>query len=168
MKSINTQGIIHFHIVILLVDFNHQQVSLEQYNDTLATTSLIASIPLSNIKNCYNIMVHTFPLMLTRQGDENKFEIIYLHRIQMDIGNNESFYFRKDDKLYFSAWFEDEGYREEVIVRDINTTCYLISVQCPCRSITIRLYARIRAYHRSNCMRGENNPIQYSRGSHVI
>jgi hypothetical protein len=59
--------------------------------------------------------------MLTRQGNENKFEIIYPNKIQFLIGNRENFCFRKDGKLYFSVWFEDDEYREEVIVRDINT-----------------------------------------------
>ena len=61
--------------------------------------------------------------MLTRQGNENKFEIIYPNKMQFQIGDHESFYFRKDDHLYFSVWFEDEDeeYREEVIIRDINT-----------------------------------------------
>ena len=59
--------------------------------------------------------------MLTRQGSENRFEIIYPNKTQFPIGVNESFYFRTDEKLYFSAWFEDDEYREEVIIRDINT-----------------------------------------------
>ncbi|MEG1410489.1 MAG: hypothetical protein RSD36_11680 [Terrisporobacter sp.] len=48
-------------------------------------------------------------------------EIIYPNKTHFFIGNNESFYFRKDDHLYFSTWFEDEEYREEVIIRHINT-----------------------------------------------
>lgn len=109
------------HIIILLVDFNNQQIKLEQYDETIAAISLIASILLSDVRDCYNLMLHTSPLMLTRQGNENKFEIIYPNKVQLDIDNNESFCFRKDEKLYFSAWFEDEDYREEVIIRDINT-----------------------------------------------
>ena len=109
------------HIVILLVDFNHQQIRLEKYDDKLVTTSLITALPLSSAKNCYNLMLHTAPLMLTRQGDEGKFEIIYPQKLEIEIGDNESFSFRKDDKLYFSAWFEDPSYREEVIIRDIHT-----------------------------------------------
>lgn len=109
------------HIIILLVDFNKQQIKLEEYDEILSTTSLIDSIPLSDIKDCYNLTLHTSPLMLTRQGHENKFEIIYPNKIQLDIGNNESFYFRKNESLYFSMWFEDDDYREEVIIRDINT-----------------------------------------------
>lgn len=109
------------HIVILLVDFNHQQINIEQYDENSSSTSTIASIPLNEVKDCYNLMLHTSPLMLTRQGNEDKFEIIYPNKIQFSIGNNESFYFRKAEKLFFSAWFEDNEYCEEVIIRDVNT-----------------------------------------------
>lgn len=108
-------------IIILLVDFNKQLIKLEQYNEITSEIVNIVSIPLSEVKNCYNLMIKISPLMLTREGDENIFEIIYPNKMQFQIGYNESFCFRKDDHLYFSAWFEDEEYREEVVIRDINT-----------------------------------------------
>lgn len=109
------------HIIILLVDFNEQLIKLEQYDEFTSEIKNIVSIPLSKVEDCYNLMPNTSPLMLTRQGNENIFEIIYPNKVQFPIGNNESFCFRKDEKLYFSAWFEDDEYREEVIIRDINT-----------------------------------------------
>lgn len=109
------------HILILLVDFNNQLIKIEQYDESSSSTSTIVSILLNEVKDCYNLMLHIAPLMLTRQGNENRFEIIYPNKTQFPIGNNENFYFRTDEKLYFSAWFEDDEYREEVIIRDINT-----------------------------------------------
>ena len=109
------------HIIILLVDFNLQMIKLEQYSETTDETVTIASIPLSEVKDCYNLMLSTSPLMLTRQGNEKKFEIIYPFKMQFSIGENESFYFRKDNQMYFVGWDEAEDYREEVIIRDINT-----------------------------------------------
>ena len=109
------------NIIILIVDFNKQLIKLEQYDDITSEIVNIVSIPLSEVKDCYNLMLNTYPLMLTREGNENVFEIIYPNKIQFPIGNGESFYFRKDDHLYFSVWVEDEQYREEVIIRDINT-----------------------------------------------
>ena len=109
------------HIIILLVDFNNQLIKLEKYNEITSVIENITSIPLSEIKDCYNLLLHTSPLMLTRQGNEGYFEIIYPNKSRFPIGNNETFCFRKNDKLYFSAWFEDDEYREEVIIRDINT-----------------------------------------------
>lgn len=109
------------NIIILIVDFNKQLIKLEQYDDITSEIVNIVSIPLSEVKDCYNLMLNTYPLMLTREGNENVFEIIYPNKIQFPIGNGESFYFRKDDHLYFSVWVEDEQYREELIIRDINT-----------------------------------------------
>lgn len=109
------------NIIILIVDFNKQLIKLEQYDDITSEIVNIVSIPLSEVKDCYNLMLNTYPLMLTREGNENVFEIIYPNKIQFPIGNGESFCFRKDDHLYFSVWVEDEQYREEVIIRDINT-----------------------------------------------
>lgn len=109
------------NIIILIVDFNKQLIKLEHYDDITSEIVNIVSIPLSEVKDCYNLMLNTYPLMLTREGNENVFEIIYPNKIQFPIGNGESFYFRKDDHLYFSVWVEDEQYREEVIIRDINT-----------------------------------------------
>lgn len=109
------------HIIILLVDFNHQLIRIEQYDECTSAISTNVSVPLSEVKDCYNLLLHTYPLMLTRQGNENLFEIIYPDKIQFPIGDNESFTFRKGDKLYFSAWYEDDEYREEVIIRDIHT-----------------------------------------------
>lgn len=111
------------NIIILLVDFNMQLIKLEKYDETTSEVVNIVSIPLSEVKDCYNLFLNTFPLMLTREGHENSFEIIYPNKVQFQIGNKENFSFRKGDHLYFSAWFgdEDEEYREEVIIRDINT-----------------------------------------------
>ena len=56
------------HIVILLVDFNNQLIKIEQYDEKSSIISTIVSIPLNEVKDCYNLMLHTSPLMLTRQG----------------------------------------------------------------------------------------------------
>lgn len=109
------------HLVILMVDFKDKRIKIMQYDDNISTTSTITSLPLSEVEDCYNLLLHTSPLMLTRQGHENKFEIIYPEKIQFPIGDRESFCFRKEDKLYFSAWFEDDEYREELLIRDLNT-----------------------------------------------
>ena len=109
------------HIIILLVDFNNQLIKLEKYNESTSEIVNIVSIPLSEVKDCYNLMISLSPLMVTRQGHEKSFEIIYPSKIQFQIESKESFCFRKDDNLYFSTWYEDENYREEVIIRDIHT-----------------------------------------------
>lgn len=109
------------HIVILSVNFPNKQINLIQYDDESCQTTLLITIPLESVKDCYNLSLSQSPLMLIRQGNENKFEAIYPERMEFDITDTESFYFRDNDKLFFSAWYEDNDYREEVIIREIVT-----------------------------------------------
>ena len=55
--------------------------------------------------------------MLTRQAD-NSFEVVWPERVKFPIGPTESFCFREGERFYFSKWYEDPDYREEVVVRD--------------------------------------------------
>lgn len=113
-------------IVILMVDFPTGQISIIQFDSSLEhiqTREVIerTDIPLSTVKDCYNLMLKTAPLMLTRQGSEDTFQIIWPENISFEIGERESFWVRCEDKLYFSAWEEDPEYREEIIVRKLET-----------------------------------------------
>ena len=55
--------------------------------------------------------------MLSRQGGEGSFQIVWPERAEFAIGPHESFDFREGDRLYFARWYEDPDYREEVVVR---------------------------------------------------
>ena len=59
--------------------------------------------------------------MLTRQAHDNKLQILWPEVRTYDILDEESFYLREGDKLYFSAWVESSDYQNEVIVRCIHT-----------------------------------------------
>ncbi len=87
------------------------------------------TLPLSIAKDCYNLMLHTEPLMLTRQT-ENRFQILWSEEptsmelpIDFLIGEHEAFVYRAGEKLYFSSWQETEtpeyDYREAVIIRSL-------------------------------------------------
>ena len=113
-------------IVILMVDFSAGQISVIQFDSSLEhiqAREVIerTDVPLSTIKDCYNLMLKTAPLMLTRQGSEDTFQIIWPEQVSFAIGERESFWVRRGDKLYFSAWEEDPEYREEIIVRRLET-----------------------------------------------
>lgn len=110
-------------IIILLVDFNEKLIKIKQYEEINSEVTNIASIPLNEIKNCHNLILITYPLMLTRQSHEDNIEIIYPNKRQFKIEDNEDLYFRKDNYLYFSQWFENEDieYGKRTIIRDFNT-----------------------------------------------
>lgn len=102
---------------LLMVDFPADMIRLFQYDPQLDQTTLRAEIPLSEIKDCYNLQFAKAPLMLIRQGSENLFQIVWPEKAKFFIENTESFCSREGDKLYFSRWFEDPDYREEVVIR---------------------------------------------------
>ena len=108
-------------IYILHVSFVDKMIRVYQCSDNMLETVLTLEISLSTVKDCYNLKLDGFPLMVTRQGGENSFQIIWPEKIEFDIGGRESFLFRKDNKLYFSEWHEDPEYREEINIREYPT-----------------------------------------------
>lgn len=109
------------HITMLLVDFPAEQIRILQYDEGRKSTEVLQTILLTEVDDCYNLMLKTSPLMLTRHGHEDRFQIVWPEKVVFSVGERESFWFRDGDKLYFSAWQEDPEYREEVIVRMIGT-----------------------------------------------
>ena len=105
------------NLQILMVDFPMAVIRIFQHDHTKDETTLRAEIVLTEIKDCYNLMFANSPLMVIRQGFENFFQIIWPEKAEFFIGNRETFYSRDGDKLYFSRWFEDTDYREEVVIR---------------------------------------------------
>lgn len=108
-------------IIILMVDFPAEKIKLVQFDHMLAHFSPLVDIPLSNVEDCYNLMLAGSPLMLIRQGSDNQFQILWPESAAFEIGNTEGFLFRIGDELYFSEWKEDPDYREEIIVRKMDT-----------------------------------------------
>ena len=81
--------------------------------------SEVARLPLSAVKNCYNLILHTAPLTLTRSPGNETFEIVWPEQRCFAIEPRETLNFRDGDKLYFTVWYEDPDYREETIVRSL-------------------------------------------------
>ena len=106
-------------IYILSVDFGKQQIRIHRFDGSANTVTEVRCFPLNKVEDCYNLMLHKSPLMLTRQSAENRFEIIWPEQVEFVIHPRESFVFREDEKLYFSLWHEDPEYREEIVVRSL-------------------------------------------------
>ncbi|MCQ4935243.1 MULTISPECIES: hypothetical protein [Anaerotignum] len=109
------------HIVILIADFQAGEINILELDDLLQQTSILATLSLSNIKDCYNLMLKTSPLMLTRQSSNKEFQILWPEKTEFNIDNRESFCCRDKDKLYFSMWYEEPDYYEEIVIRKIDT-----------------------------------------------
>ncbi len=105
-------------IIFLLADFFANRIHIFSFHTVTYQVSVMVELPLSLAKDCYNLRLET-PLMLIRQSSDNVFEILWPESISFPIENTETFCFRQGNELYFTVWYEDEDYREEVVVRDL-------------------------------------------------
>ena len=108
-------------IVLLLVDFPKEEIRMLIFHAAEGTTEPLAVLPLSIVADCYNLMLHTSPLILTRSAHDNQFQILWPERRDFAIEDHEIFEFLEGNKLYTSVWHEDPDYREELLVRDYHT-----------------------------------------------
>ena len=96
--------------VIRIMRFLHQQVEVQE----------VARLPLSAVKDCYNLMLHTSPLSLTRQPND-----VHSRLSGQNMYDSQSMIERRlisvmETKLYFNVWYEDPDYREETVVRSLH------------------------------------------------
>ena len=108
-------------IQILLADFSESLICIYQYDDAASRVDLIASLPLAEVEDCYNLLLHTSPLMITRQANDGRFQIIWPEKTEFSIEETESFYNRKGGRLFFCRWHDEPEYREEIVVRKYPT-----------------------------------------------
>ncbi len=111
-------------IYIIDVDFQNGSIRIIRFDCNDHRVSIYAELPLSTVKDCYNLQLHTSPLTLSRQCG-NELEIVWPEKVSLSMGDHDSFFLRDGGKLFFNRWFEEgEGadykYWEETIVRDLN------------------------------------------------
>lgn len=80
-----------------------------------------AEISLSEVDDCYNLMLKISPVMITRAGNDGYFEVIYPEKKKYNIEIRESFDFRNGDDMYFASWDENPEYEDFIVVRDYET-----------------------------------------------
>ena len=109
------------NIYILLVDFDKRVIRLFNCSSDFKEINVKTELSLYEVKDCYNLNINGSPVMITRQGAENVFQIVWPEKVEFVIGERESFIYRIGENLYFSEWHEDEEYREEVNIRELST-----------------------------------------------
>lgn len=111
-------------ICILLADFPAAMIRIFRYDGTTEELDLLTELSRSSVEDCYNLLLDTKPLMLTRHSGDT-FQIIWPERVDLRVGPRKSFCFREDDRLYFSRWNEDAGhdpeYWDEMVVHHYPT-----------------------------------------------
>lgn len=100
-----------------MADFPQSTLRIIQYDDVTDLVTETTTLPLTTAGDCYNLMLKQYPLMLTRQANNEKFQIIWPEKVEFAIGETETFVERKGEQLYFCRWYEDPDYREEIVVR---------------------------------------------------
>ena len=102
-------------VALLVASFEEAVIRILRFRPE--ETQEVAKLPLSAVKDCYNLILHASPLTLTRQANDNMIEIIWPEHVQLAIVDRETLNFREGDKLYTTVWYEDPDYREETVVR---------------------------------------------------
>ncbi|SHJ90176.1 hypothetical protein SAMN02745248_01249 [Hathewaya proteolytica DSM 3090] len=116
-KPIWNNGVLNF----LVIDFVENLIRITEYMPAEEKLEVITELHLSEVEDCYNLMLETTPLTLGRSGHDGFYEIVWPEKKKIAIGETETVLFRDEDKLYLSEWYEDPDYHENVIVRDIQT-----------------------------------------------
>ena len=104
-------------VALLAVNFPEGIIRILRFQP--GELSEVAQIPLSAVKDCYNLILHTDPLTLTRSPGDCTFEIVWPEQVRFPIEERETLNFCDGDKLYFTVWYEDPDYREENVVRSV-------------------------------------------------
>ncbi|RHU53795.1 hypothetical protein [Coprococcus sp. TF11-13] len=107
------------YVVLLVVNFSESMIHILRFLHQQEKTQEVARLSLSTVGDCYNLILYTSPLSLTRQSNDGTFEIIWPEKVSFVIDDRETFNFREGDKLYFNIWYEDPDYREETLVRSL-------------------------------------------------
>ena len=106
-------------VVLLAVNFAESVIHILRFLQQQEKTQEVVWLPLSAVKDCYNLILHASPLSLTRQPNDGTFEIIWPEHVRFAINDRETLSFRDRDMLYFNLWYEDPEYREETLVRSV-------------------------------------------------
>lgn len=111
-------------IYIIDVDFTNELIRIIRFDCCDFIVRIHVELPLSIVKDCYNLQLHIAPLTLSRQFG-NELEIIWPEKISISMEDHDSFFLRDGDRLFFNRWHEEgEGadykYWEETVIKDIN------------------------------------------------
>lgn len=108
-------------ICFAAVDFEAGEIRICRFSCALRVLDTAAVLPLDSVKDCYNLRLHVHPLTLSRQPNDGTFDLVWPERKTIEVSERESFFYRDGDRLFFSRWYEDPDYREELVIRDAET-----------------------------------------------
>lgn len=108
-------------LYFLRVDFIKQIIQIYSYFSDNQMLEIEKELPLGSVEDCYNLMLKVSPIMLCRAAHNGTYDIVWPENKKIEIGETESLLFRDGEDLYFSEWYENPEYHENVIIRDLNS-----------------------------------------------
>ena len=104
---------------ILEVDFSSETIRLYTYVPG-GKAEILVTLPLSAVKDCYNLKLDVSPWTISRQTDD-VYEIIWPEKKSFALGKNGGMLYRNGSILYFSRWAEEPYYKDRVVTIDIES-----------------------------------------------
>ena len=92
-------------IFMLDVDFPNGTIRIVRFDCIDHQVSMHTELPLSSVKDCYNLQLHISPLTLSRQSG-NELVIVWPEKVSLSMEDHDSFFLRDGEKLFFNRWFE--------------------------------------------------------------
>lgn len=108
-------------VALLMVDFPKEEIHILSFHAATGKTSPLAVLPLALADDCYNLMLKTSPILLTRSPQDNRFCVLWPEHREFALEDRESFVLLDGDRMYMEKWYEDPDYWDEVLVRDFKT-----------------------------------------------
>ena len=90
-------------IYILRVSFVEKAIRIYKCSDDMCETVLTVELLLDAVKDCYNLKLDGNPLMLTRQGGDYLFQVIWPEKVEFAIGTGESFLEKKINCFFLNG-----------------------------------------------------------------
>ncbi len=120
-------------VYVVMVDFKERQIHLLAFDpDEILKGGRVETLeilPLSCVRDCYNLFISGTAPILTRESSDNSFQILWSLEdgpinVEFQVEERESFSHRDGDKLYFTSWWEKEEpeyeYHDEIIIRNLH------------------------------------------------
>lgn len=108
---------------IIKYDFNKKTIQIIKYDIEAYNCSVIGEIPLSKGRDLINVRIlQNSYILVKHEVLENCTDILYPIEKRIQLEEYEDVFLINDGKLISSKWIEDPDYREEIIIRDYETT----------------------------------------------
>lgn len=110
-------------LAIIKYDFSKGSIQIVKYDIQTDYCSVVGEVSLSKGGDLINVRILQNSYVLVKHEPiKDITSILYPFEKKIQLEENEGLFLINDNKLISRKWIEDPDYREEIIVRDFNTT----------------------------------------------